>query len=498
VLPVKAASYRNLVSIGKSLYYVRMGGGKPAELCLYNFDKRKETVLGNYGGFEISANKKKMMLGSRGSYSIVNLPKGKEKPSADSKLNLSNMKMKLDRHAEWTQIFNECWRQMKYFFYDPGMHGVDWDEMKASYEPLVKHVNHRADLTYIIGEMIGELNVGHAYVGGGEMPKAKKISLGLLGAEISRDKSGYFRIDKILKGQNWYRNVRSPLTEIGVDANEGDYIIAVDGISSDKVENVYELLIDKANKQVEITFSSSPNADDGRTSLVTPSRDESGLRYYDWVQGNIRKVSEQTNNRVGYIHIPDMGIGGLNEFMKYYYPQLRKEALIIDVRGNGGGFVSPMIIDRLNREMELLGYARNAAPSTSPGGTNTGPKVCLLDEFSASDGDIFPYRFRYHKLGPLIGKRSWGGVVGIRGSLPLLDGGSLNRPEFAHYNVEGNDWVVEGKGVEPDIVVDNDPAMEYAGIDQQLNRGIEEIKAQLDKGKGFKLNPPPPFPDKSK
>jgi len=206
-------------------------------------------------------------------------------------------------------------------------------------------------------------------------------------------------------------------------------------------------------------------------------------------------VTKATNGKVGYVHIPDMGVSGLNEFVKYYYPQLRKQGLIVDVRGNGGGNVSPQIIERLHREIAMIDIARNTSPSIDPGGTIVGPKVMLLDEFSASDGDIVAYRFKQYKIGKVIGKRSWGGVVGIRGSLPLLDGGFLNRPEFSRYDLEGKQWIMEGYGVDPDIVVDNDPAREFAGVDEQLNKAIEVILDEM-KSQPTKLVPPPPYPKK--
>ncbi|MDZ7271307.1 MAG: S41 family peptidase, partial [candidate division KSB1 bacterium] len=219
------------------------------------------------------------------------------------------------------------------------------------------------------------------------------------------------------------------------------------------------------------------------------------LYYFNWVEENIRKVTQATGGKVGYIHVPDMGVRGLNEFVKYYYPQLRKKGLIIDVRGNGGGNVSPMLIERLRREIAMITIARNTSPSVDPSGMLWGPKVCLCDEFSASDGDLFSFRFKQHKLGTLIGKRTWGGVVGIRGSLPLLDGSTLNKPEFSRYDIEGKEWIIEGVGVEPDIVVDNDPALEFAGVDQQLNKAIEVILKQLETEEKT-IPPPPPYPVK--
>lgn len=496
-LPVAAATYRNLSVVGDKVYYIRQGMKYPKpSLFLYELDKQKETELGDVNGYEISADNKKMLVGMNGSYSIIDLPTGKIDPK--EKLNLSDMKMHLDRRAEWTQIFNESWRQMRDFFFAPNMHGVDWKKMRENYSQLLPHVNHRVDLTYVIGEMIGELNIGHAYVGGGDYPKAERIKLGLLGAVIERDASSkYYRIARILKGQNWDANLRSPLTDIGVDVKEGDYIITVNGKPTNEMNDFYEALVGTAGKQVKLKVNSSPKESGSRETTVIPIASEASLYYYNWVQKNIETVAKETGGKVGYIHIPDMGANGLNEFVKHYYPQLRKEALIIDDRGNGGGNVSPMIAERLSRQLAMIGYQRNGMPSVNPDGMHLGPKVLLLDEFSASDGDIFPYRFKKYNLGKLIGKRSWGGVVGIRGSLPIVDGGSLNRPEFSRYDVDGKEWIMEGYGVDPDIVVDNDPAKEFEGIDEQLLTAIEVIKEEMKNFK-YRIPDPPPFPDKKR
>jgi tricorn protease len=494
-LPIGAGNYRNLQSVGDKLYYIRTSAKEDkATLYLYDLDKQKETSLGNFNGYEISSDTKKMLIGGDGSYYIIDLPTGKI--DAKDALNLSDMKVNLDRRAEWNQMFNESWRQMRDFFFDPNMHGVDWPKMKARYAELLPYVSHRADLTYIIGEMISEISVGHAYVGGGDYPKADRIQQGLLGAKIERDAtSKYYRIKKILKGQNWDRSVRSPLTEIGVDAREGDYIIEVNGNPTNGMNDLYEALVNSVGKQVTLTLNSEPKSAGSRTTVVVPTGDERSLYYYNWVQDNIDKVSKATDGKVGYLHIPDMGTGGLIEFTKYFYPQLRKEALIVDVRGNGGGFVSPIIIERLQRQLAMIDIARNTAATLDPAGMVLGPKVLLADEFSASDGDIVTYRFKKYKLGPVIGKRTWGGVVGIRGSLPLLDGGFLNRPEFSRYDTEGTSWIMEGYGVDPDIFVDNDPDREFNGIDDQLNKAIEVIKEEMKKNP-VKLPPPPKYPDK--
>lgn len=496
-VPVTAAGYRNVKSVGMKLYSIRSGSkDEKAKLILFDLEKQKETELGEVNGYEISADEKKMLISQQGSYAIIDLPSGPL--DVKERLDLSDLKVKLDRRAEWTQIFNESWRQMRDFFFAPNMHGVDWPAMKTKYAPLVSHVNHRADLTYIIGEMIGELNVGHAYVGGGDLPDVKKIKLGLLGARIERDtRSGFFRITRILKGQNWNPALRSPLTDIGVNAKEGDYILAIDGKPTDQMKTMFEAMVNTAGKQVTLRLNAEPRESGSRETVVVPTGNEQGLYYLEWVQSNLEKVSKATDGKVGYLHIPDMGVAGLNEFAKYYYPQLRKEGLIIDVRGNGGGNVSPMIIERLQREIAMIDIARNGVPEINPDGTVLGPKVMLLDEFSASDGDIVAYRFKQYKIGPVIGKRSWGGVVGIRGSLPLLDGGTLNRPEFSRYDLKGKEWIMEGYGVDPDIVVDNDPAKEFAGIDEQLNKAIEIVLEQM-KSHPAKLAPPPPYPDKKK
>jgi tricorn protease len=489
-LPGSPANYRHLTSAGNALYYIRSSTGSPQQLYVFDFGTRKETALGNVAGYEISADGKKMLVQKDGKYGIIDLPKGPVNVS--DPLGLSGLEVQHDRRAEWKQMFRESWRQMRDFFYDPNLHGVNWVAVREKYEPLVNHIAHRADLTYIIGEMIGELNAGHAYVGGGELPEVRRVQQGLLGAEFKRDeKTGFFQVTRILPGENWNIKRRSPLTEVGVNVSEGDWIVAVNGRPTSEVKNINELLVNSAGKPVVLQVSAKPSAEGTRRVVITPTSDESDLYYYAWVQGNIKKVADATGGKVGYIHVPDMLANGLNEFAKHYYPQLKKQALILDVRGNGGGNVSPMLIERLRREQAMIGKARNAAPTVDPNGTFVGPMACLLNEFSASDGDIFSYRFRHHKLGPLIGKRSWGGVVGIRGSLPLLDGGSLNRPEFSRYDVDGKEWVMENVGVHPDIVVDNDPAKEFAGEDQQLKKAIDVLLAELKKNPLKKIDPPP-------
>ena len=491
VLPPPASNYGSLTSVGDTLFYLKKG-----KLHLFDLEKEKETELGEAAGFRVSADRKKMLVKVGSDLAILDLPSAKL-DLADRKLSLTDLKVRLDRRAEWNQIYNECWRQMRDFLFDPKLHGVDWAGMRRRYEPLLAHVQHRADLTFIIGEMIGELNIGHAYVGGGDLPKPERISLGLLGAVIRPDASGYFRIERILRGQNWDPKYRSPLTEIGVAIRPGDYIVAVQGKTTRGMTDLYSALVGTAGKPVVLRVNREPQEDGARDQTVIPTADEQPLYYLEWVLSNIEKVDKASGGKIGYVHIPDMGVPGLNEFTKFYYPQLHKDALVVDCRGNGGGNVSPMIIERLRREPAMWTVARNGAVNVDPSGQVLGPKVLLIDQHSASDGDIVGYRFRKHRLGPIIGQRSWGGVVGIRGSLPLLDGGILNRPEFSRFDLEAKEWIMEGTGVEPDIEVDNDPTREFSGIDDQLNRAIDELKKAMA-AKPVKIPQPPAYPNKSK
>jgi tricorn protease len=492
--PVPGASYRHLVSVGDKLYYMVRKSEERSKLAMFDLDAQKQTELGEADGYEISADSKKMLVGQNNSYFIIDLPAAKL--SLSQSLDLSDMKFLVNRTEEWKQIYNESWRQMRDFFYAPNMHGVDWDAMHKKYEVLVPHVRHRADLTYVIGEMIGELDTGHTYVGGGDMPRVERIKTGLLGAVIDKDAaSGFFRVTRIIKGQNWDSSIRSPLMDIGVDAREGDYILSLNGEPTNSMPDIYASLANTVGKQVRLKLNSSPAEEGSRDVVVVPIADEGPLLYFEWVERNLEKVEAATDGRVGYIHVPDMGVAGLNEFAKYFYPQFRKEALIVDVRGNGGGNVSPMLIERLRREAAMITIARNTSPSLNPDGIIPGPKVCLIDEFSASDGDIFAYRFRYYNLGKLIGKRTWGGVVGIRNTLPIVDGGYLRRPEFSRYDLEGKEWIMEGYGVDPDIVVDNDPAKEYAGTDEQLDKAIEVVLEEM-KAQPVRIPSPPPYPTK--
>lgn len=496
-IPVSAGNYRTLVATNEGVYYASGSTRSAPSLKFYSLKDKKENDLGIFGAFDISSNRKKIIFSRGSEFYLEDL--GTSRIEARNGLNLEGLKFITDLRAEWKQVYDESWRQMRDYFYDPNMHGVNWKKVHDRYAELLPYVNHRNDLTYLIGEMIAELNIGHAYVNSGDRPDVERIKTGMLGARFSRDKSGYYKIDSILSGESWDKSLVSPLRQPGINVKKGDYIIAINGTDVSKLNNLYEALLGKADQVIELTTNTAASASGAKKYLVKPIADESQLYYHEWVQQNIAKVSAASGGRIGYLHVPDMGVTGLNQFARYFYPQLDKEALIIDDRGNGGGNVSPMIIERLRREVSQGTMLRNGKfSSVRPAQTQIGPKVCLIDQYSASDGDLFPYTFQFHKIGPLIGQRTWGGVVGIRGSLPFIDGGDLRKPEFATFAADGSKFVIEGEGVHPDIEVIQDPHQEWLGNDQQLKRGIDELLKQLQQ-KGKQGVPPiPAFPDKSK
>ncbi len=493
-LPVDAGNYQSLYSAkGQKLYYVKTTATSKAKTYYYDFNERKEKEVGDFTSWDVTPNEEHILIVKGDKYYVESFG---NKISLENSVDLSNLRTNLNKVEEWAQIYNEGWRQMKYFFYDPNMHGVDWNYVKTKYGQMLPNVHHRADLTYIMGEMIGELNIGHAYVGGGDAPSIKSIGIGQLGAEYVFE-NGAYKITKIYEGRNWDEKTRSPLTEPGIDVKVGDYIYEIDGISLSENVSPYVALVDKADQTIKIKIGKDKSS--AKEYIIKTISNEAGLRYFNWVQDNLRKVDAATNGQIGYIHIPDMGVGnGLLEFVKYFYPQTNKKGLIIDDRFNGGGNVSPMIIERLKREIQVVTNLRNATNvSGKPQGTMNGPVVCLINELSASDGDLFPYQFKQEKLGLLIGKRSWGGVIGIRGSLPFLDGGYMMKPEFANFGANG-EWILEGVGQVPDIEVDNHPDRMERGIDDQLNKAIEVIMEQSKNPEKNQIPKVPPFPNKSK
>lgn len=415
----------------------------------------------------------------------------------DGALDLSSLDMRIDPRAEWKQMFNETWRQERDFFFEKAMNGVDWAAERERYAPLLPYVADRYDLTYLLGEMIGELSNSHTYAGGGDSPNLHPVNLGLLGVDYELDAaSGYYRFKKIYPGENWDAALRSPLTEPGVTVKEGDYLIAVNGHELKAPETPNQLLTNTAEQNVTLTVNSQPNDAGARQVVVKPISTEYGLRQLDMIETNRRKVDQATGGRVGYIYIPDMEGDGLNEFVKQFFPQIRKEGLIIDVRYNGGGFVDEMIFERLRRILAGMDAARNFASGTIPDVVFNGSMACITNHYAASDGDIFSYYFKKYHLGPLIGTRTWGGVRGIRGYEPLIDGGYITRPEFSVYGLN-SEWVVENHGVEPDIEVDNRPDLVMKGQDPQLEKAIDVVmKAIQEHPKHLPPRPPdlPAYP----
>ena len=485
-VPVPADNYWGLAAIKGHLLYVRRGPiyyGRDAELKpelrIYSVADRKETTLADdVGGYALSADGSKVLVRQGTAFNLYDTsPKPKE-----SKKTISIANLAVDRVPanEWAQIFDETWRRYRDFFYVENMHGYDWQALRARYRPLLEHVAHRSDLNYVIGEMIGELNVGHAYNSGGDWEVPPRPHVAIPGCEFALDQSaGRYKISKILKGQNEEPTYRSPLTEVGVDVKEGDYVLAIDGEELAGSDNPYRLLRNKSDRPVQLSVNSKPNADGARTVTFQPISSETDLRYLAYVTRNRDRVTQLSGGRVGYIHIPNMQAEGIREFVKWFYPQVRKEGLVVDVRYNGGGNVSQMLIERLRRELLATGFARTSdTASTYPSMVFHGHLVCILNQNSGSDGDIFPAMFKQARLGPLVGKRSWGGVVGITDRGPLVDGGLVNVPEFGFASADGR-WIIEGHGVDPDIEVENDPKSVIEGRDLQLERAVEELMKKV-------------------
>jgi tricorn protease len=467
-----------IYGLGPAFYYGRQADVQPS-LRIFSIKDRKETTLAEgIGGYDLSADGNKLLVRQGPGFALFDAnPQGDKTRKPVSTANLY-----VDRvpSEEWAQIFGEVWRRYRDWFYVPNMHGFDWAAIRKQYEPQLKYVAHRSDLNYIISEMISELTVQHAYIQGGDYNIPPRPQYGLPGARLDLDReTGRFRISKIFAGQNEEDLYRSPLTEVGVDVKVGDYVLAVNGVELKPNDDPYRLLRNKADVPVQLTVNNRPSMEGARLVSYRPLTDEQNLIYLDWVLGNMVRVDKLSGGKLGYIHVPDMGANGIREFIKWYYPQLKKEGMVIDVRANGGGNVSRMLIERLRRKVLAAQFPRNSEePNLYPDGAFAGPLVCLLNENSSSDGDIFPAMFREAGLGPLIGKRSWGGVVGITNRGTLVDGGVVNVPEFGFTNAKG-EWVIEGYGVDPDIIVENDPKSVIQGKDPQLERGVTELLNKL-------------------
>ena len=502
-LPVAAGNYSDLAATKDYVFYLShpvtgLSGplpGEEPELAGYDLKERKTgTVVSGATGFALSFDGKKILYAARKTaepgenafeefgptartFGLVDakLPEKEPHKAGEGALNLSALRVEVDPHEEYLEMFGEVWRQERNYFFEPAMNGVNWEAQREKYLPLVAHAASRYDLTYILGEMLGELSNSHTYVGGGDYPDLKPVDVGMLGVDFEIDTaSGRYRFKKVYPGENWRPDRRSPLTEPGLNVHAGDYLLAVNGRELRTPQNPYQLFVNTAGQDVTLTVNSQPGEQGARRILVRPIASEFGLRELDWIESNRRKVDQLTGGRVGYVYLPDMSAEGLNAFVQQFFPQIRKEGLIIDVRYNGGGFVDQLVFDRLRRVLSGMESARNWDSATVPDVVFQGYVACLANAYTASDGDFFTYFFKKYKLGPVVGDRTWGGVRGIRGYIPLIDGGYVTRPEFSLYDLDSQ-WAVENHGVDPDVPVDNRPDLVVEGHDPQLEKAVELV-----------------------
>jgi len=473
--------------------------GDSLDLLKYSLeDAEISELMSSVANYHLSADGKKMVYRSGRNLGVVDA--GKKAKSSDGKVDVGSIKLRLDRLAEYKQIFDEAWRVQRDWFYDKDMHGVDWQAMHDKYAPFVAGCGSRGDLNYLIGELIAELNIGHTYIYGGDFGAgAGYVPTGLLGCTFSPEKdSDYYRISNIVPGVSWDPAYRSPLTDPGVPISEGDFLIAIDGVEVRSGDNVYERLVDKAGAMVTLTTNSKASAKGAVKTRLRTLRGERGLRYRAWVDGNLDYVTTKTDGRIGYLHVPNMMDAGLVEFGRTWYPQTGKQAMILDERYNGGGFVGDMIIDRLERELWAMTLPREGQPGRNPERDFHGPLVILINEDTGSNGEFFAEAIKRKNLATVMGVRTWGGSIGIEPHQGLVDGATTTPPQFGLYALDGT-WPIEGWGVEPDIIVMNMPADVVDGQDTQLDAAIEFLLKQLDGSAGkWSIPEAPAYPDKSK
>jgi len=380
---------------------------------------------------------------------------------------------------EWRQMYREAWRIEREFFYDPNLHGLDLEKAQKKYAPYVGAVASRMDLNYLFAEMLGEITVGHLGVGGGDIPRAERVPSGLLGADYVVE-NGRYRFARIYSGENWNPQFQAPLTQPGVNVKTGEYLLAVDGREITGTDNVFKYFEGKAGKQVVLTVGPEPRMEGTREVTVVPISSETALRNFAWIEDNRRYVERITKGKVAYVYMPDTAFGGYTYFNRYFYAQVGREALIVDERFNGGGMLATDIIERFQRKLMSLVATRDGADEVQPQGAIFGPKVMLINEYAGSGGDAMPWYFQRAKVGPLVGKRTWGGLVGRAGAPRLLDGGYVTAPSSGVWSPDGN-WIAENIGVIPDVEVELDPALVRQGKDPQLDKAIEIIMDELAK-----------------
>ncbi len=486
-LDIPANDISGLLTAKGMVYYVTsppqmIGGPLPGEkrdLHVFEMKKRKDDVLvSGIGGYALSADGSKILYAHSGKY-IISSSKPGETKSKSNTLDLSGMKIEINPVQEWNEMYHAAWRLERDFFINKKMNGKDWNAIGEKYAKLLPQMDSREDLNYLIGEMIGELQNSHTYVGGGDRYNISYNPSGDLGVDFALDKSsGRYYFKKIYKGDNTRPGYRSPLTEPGIDAKAGDYLLAVNGHQLKAPANPYSLFVNTVGKTVTLTLAENAQGKNKHDVTVKPVRNELNLRLKNWIDQNREKVNKLSDGKIGYIYLSDMESLGMNQFIRQFYPQIRKQGLIVDVRYNGGGFIDPIVLERLRRVLIGMSTNREGVANTIPDEVLHGYKVALINHYSASDGDIFPFFFRKYNLGKLIGTRTWGGVRGIRGFWGLLDGGYITVPEFSIYGLKSQ-WVVENHGVEPDIKVDDMPGDVMNGKDAQLEEGVKYIMKEI-------------------
>ena len=501
-VPVSPGMFRHLVVRKDKLFYLsvpmeasEMAAPGPApEPSLHIFDVKKredKVVMQGVSAFEVDKDGGKLIYIASGMLGIVDAAPGKK--VGDGKLPTAAMQTLSDPKVEWPELLREAWRVERDFYWDPNMGGADWAAIGKRYEALLPWVAHRSDLNYIIGEMIAELDTGHTYVGGGDMPERKRVGVGLLGADLVPE-GGFFRIAKIYPGENWSDATRSPLTEPGLKVKEGDYLIAVEGQPVGADREPYAYFQNMADKIITLRINDKPSAQGAWDVLVRTIASEGNLRYFNWVEANRRKVDQATGGRVAYMHVPDTSVLGVVMFDKYFAGQLGRDGLIVDERYNHGGWSPDFYTEKLGRRV-LLALSPREGKDFVPQMGYFGPKVMLVNERAGSGGDLFPYYFKKEKIGPLVGTRTWGGVIGMGGLPPMLDGSSVTAPGWAWWEPNpGGGWVVENHGVDPDVVVEQRPDLEVQGRDPQLEKAIE---IALDGLKNVAPLKRPPYPIKA-
>ncbi len=490
ILPPEAGNISHIEAVSGKIIFHRLpntgAADKKKPVMYYDLDKREtKTIVDNADAFSISADGKKILIDQDKTYSIVDIA---ENQKLEKKMPVAQLEMTVIPREEWKQIFNDVWRFERDLFYDPNMHGIDWNATKKQYEKLLGQSVTRWDVNYVIGELISELNSSHTYRSGGDVEESVQRTVGYLGIDWEVA-NGYYKIKKIINGAPWDTEVRSPLLMPGLKVKEGDYIIAVNGERLDISRDPWAAFDGLADKPVELTVNDKPGLDGTRKILVKTLSDETRLRNLAWIESNRKRVDKETNGRIGYIYVPSTGIDGQTELVRQFAAQFDKEGLIVDERFNNGGQIPDRFIELLNRKPLAFWAVRDGKNWQWPPFANFGPKVMLINGWSGSGGDAFPDFFRKAGLGPLVGKRTWGGLIGITGTPNLIDGGSITVPTFRMYDPDGK-WFKEGHGVDPDIAVEDDPAQLSKGIDPQLEKGIEEVMKLLEKN--LPVNPKQP------